>query len=77
VTVHLCASHPDHAQFAELSRLIALAANPHMSGYDVDMPDDELAALRATLRDAMQHMIDHYQYLPDAIAGQVKRAEER
>lgn len=77
MTVHLCASHPDHAQFGELAYMIAVLTNLHISGLDPDVPEAELAAMLAALHDAMQYMIEHYEYLPDGIAGQVKRAEAR
>ena len=51
--------------------LIALAANPHMSGYECDLPAPELAALRVTLREAMQALMDEYEYLPAEVAAQV------
>lgn len=58
MTLHLVASDPAFPAVNELAALLAVAANPHLTRLELDLPDAEQRALRAILTDEMQKRID-------------------
>jgi len=74
--VRLLSSHPDYEKFAIMQQLLCMITNPHMvMGYDMDMPEMEMAAMKERMKQHIGAMIDEYEYLPPELAKIINKLE--
>ena len=75
--VKLLASHPDYQKFNALQQLILFITNPSMyiSEEPIDLPKEEMGALKIILLNEMDELIKNYCQLPSFIANFINRLE--
>jgi len=75
--VKLLASHPDYQKFNALQQLILFITNPSMyiSEEPIDLPKEEIGALKIILLNEMDELIKNYYQLPSFIANFINQLE--
>jgi hypothetical protein len=75
--VKLLASDPDYQKFNALQQLILFITNPSMyfSEEPIDLPKEEIGALKTILLNEMDELIKNYYQLPSFIANFINRLE--